>query len=213
MAGSGSRRENDQRPQRLLRLARLHGWASAAAVTLVATALVITEITDAGIRHWWAAHALTTDTVAGLLVLLITLLVANQVVILRQARDRSRAVAAQAAILLGQAGRSSRAVSAALDGSGDRDAASNELRTYMIMLLVGAPVLIDARASRMFLEQAQHFAAELARSLGVTKAAAPSAHPAARLDDALRRLRSASAPLLQRLSPDERTAATGDPSQ
>jgi hypothetical protein len=46
-------------------------------------------------------------------------------------------------------------VSQALAGSGDRDTASDEFRTYMIMLLVGAPVLIEATVSRNFLEQAQ----------------------------------------------------------
>ena len=53
---------------------------------------------------------LTTDTVAGLLVLLITVLVADQVIRLRQIKDRVRAVAAQAAILVNQAIRSAQAV-------------------------------------------------------------------------------------------------------
>ena len=74
---------------------------------------------------------------------------------LRQIKDRARAVAAQAAILVNQAIRSTQAVSQALAGSGDRDAAGEEFRTYMMMLLVGAPVLIDAAVSQNFLEQAQ----------------------------------------------------------
>jgi len=64
----------------------------------VTGALVMPEVTDVGLRRWWAFHALTTDTVAGLLVLLITVLVADQVVRLRQISGRARAVAAQAAI-------------------------------------------------------------------------------------------------------------------
>jgi hypothetical protein len=209
-------------------LTRWQSWVSAAAVTLLAVLLVIGDIDDAGLRHWWAAHALTTDTVAGLLVLMITLLVADQVVRIRQARDRSRAVGAQAAILMAQASRSSRAVAASLNGSGDHDAAFEELRTYMIMLLVGAPVLIDARLSRNFLEQAQRLAAEMARSLSASaKASAaaahpdshpdthpdshPDTHPAARLDEAMRRLRAASAPLLQPLTSEQEAAVSGDP--
>ena len=196
-------------------LTRWQSWVSAAAVTLLAVLLVIGDIDDAGFRHWWAAHPLTTDTVAGLLVLMITLLVADQVVRMRQARDRSRAVGAQAAILLAQASRSSHAVTASLNGSGDRDAASEELRTYMIMLLVGAPVLIDARLARNFLEQAQHLAAEMARVLSASAkadgtAAHPDAHPGARLDEAMRRLRAASAPLLQPLTLEQQAAASGD---
>jgi hypothetical protein len=207
----GTSRTGSASDDRPAPVTRWQDWVYAGAVTLVAAALVIADLADAGLRHWWAAHPLTTNIVAGLLVLLITLLVADQVVRMRQVRDRSRAVAAQAAILMSQAARSSRAVSAALNGSGERDAASDELRTYMIMLLVGAPVLIDARVSRNFLEAAQHLAGEMARSLGIVTGAsgAPPRH-GARLDEAVRRLRTASAPLLQQLSPDQLSAASGD---
>jgi hypothetical protein len=204
----GTSRAGDDRP---VPLTRWQDWVSAGVVTLVGAALVITDLTDTGFRDWWTGHALTTDVVAGLLVLLITLLVADQVVRMRQTRDRSQAVAAQAAIMMTQARRSSRAVKAILDGSGDRDAATDELRTYMIMLMVGAPVLIDARLPRKFLEQAQHLAAEMARSLST--AAAPAGAPGRRragLDDAIHRLRAASAPLLQQLSADQLAAVSGD---
>jgi hypothetical protein len=197
-------------------LTRWQDWVAAAIVTLVAACLVAADLSDTGFRRWWSARPLTTDTVAGLLVLLITFLVADQVVRMRQIRDRSRAVAAQAAILVAQAARTARAVSSALDGSGDSSAASDELRTYMIMLLVGAPVLIDARQPRNFLEEAQHLAAEMARLLsargkdtGRDKGA--STRPRDRLDEAVRRLRAASAPLLQQLSTEE-LAAAGDES-
>ncbi len=187
------------------------GWLEAIAVTLVAAGLVAADIADAGLRHWWSSHALTTDTLSGLLVVLITVLVVNQVVRRRQLRAQSLAIAAQAGIMVNQAARSVRAVAGALDGSGDRDSAAGEVRTYMMMLLVGAPVLIDARISRNFLEQAQHLGGELAHTL-MTMAKTPSAsdQPRARLDDAVQRLRTASAPLLQRLTPDERSAATGE---
>jgi hypothetical protein len=185
------------------------GWLAAVVVTLAAAGLVAADDDDPALRHWWAGHALTTDTVSGLLVLLITVLVVNQVVRRRQFRDRSQAIAAQAAIVLSQAVRSVRAVSGAVDGSRDRDAASDELRTYMMMLLVAAPVLIDARTSRSFLEQAQHLGAEMARSLlAMTKTQKAPADSGKRLDHAVQQLRAASAPLMQALSPEARSAVT-----
>ncbi len=192
-------------------LTRWRSGFGSVVVVLVMLGLVIGDLTDGGLRRWWAGHALTTDTVAGLLVVLVTVLVVDQVVSMRQVRDRSRAIAAQAAIMTDQAARSSRAVSAALDGSGDRGAASDEVRTYMIMLLVGAPVLIDARISRDFLEEAQHLGGEMTRTL--TTMGQPPGHPAAssaRLDQAVARLRAASAPLLRLLNPEELVAASGD---
>jgi hypothetical protein len=195
-------------------LSRWQGGSAAVVITLVTAALVIGDLADGAMRRWWAAHALTTDTVAGLLVLLITVLVVDQVVSARQFNDRSRAVGAQAAIIMGQAMRASRVVSDAVAqglGPGDRDAASDEFRTYMIMLLVGAPVLIDAKVSRDFLEQAQALGGEMARVLGMT-AQAPhhKAFPDARLEDALQRLRTASTPLLQALDPETRSVVRGD---
>jgi hypothetical protein len=185
------------------------GWLAAIAVTLVAAGLVAADIADAGLRRWWASHALTTDTVSGLLVLLITVLVVNQVVRRRQLRARSQAIAAQAAIMVTQASRSVRAVSGALDGSGDRDGAADEVRTYLMMLLIGAPVLIDDRTSRSFLEQAQHLGAEMARSLVMmTKNQNAKEESGKRLDDAVSGLRTASAPLLQSLSPEARSAVS-----
>jgi hypothetical protein len=136
---------------------RWQGLTASVVVVLVMAGLVIGDLADGGLRRWWAGHALTTNTVAGLLVLLITVLVVDQVVRRRQLRDRSRAIAAQAAIMLGQASRSSRAVSAALAGSGD-----------------------------------------------------PGSTSSARLDDAVTRLRAASAPLLRLLNPEELVAVGED---
>ena len=189
-------------------LTRWQNGYGAILVTLAGCVLVILDLTDGGFRRWWVAHPLTTDTVAGVLVLLLTVLVVNQVVRRRQLSDRSRAIAAQAAIMLGQASRSSRAVSAALDGSGDRGAATDEVRTYMVMLLVGAPVLIDATMSREFLEQAQHLGAEMLRAL-TAKAPGPADPARARLDDATKRLQAAAAPLLALLNREELVAARG----
>lgn len=192
-------------------LTRWQDWTGAAVVTLMAAGLVAADLADTGFRRWWAARPLTTSTLTGLLVLLITLLVADQVVRMRQIRDRSRAVAAQAAFLVAQAARAARAVSSALDGSGERSAAADELRTYMIMLMVGAPVLIDARLPRNFLEEAQYLAGEMASLLSArARDKGATARPRARLDEAVRRLRTASAPLLHQLSAEE-LAAAGDP--
>jgi hypothetical protein len=196
-------------------LSRSQGWFAAVIVTLLAGALVALEITDGGMRRWWSGHSLTTDTVSGLLVLLITLLVVDQVVRLRQLNGRARAVAAQAAIILTQAVRASRSVSqAAADGAdeSDRDAASDELRTYMMMLLVGPPVLIDERVSRSFLEQAQAVGGLMAHSLGVTARSSGPVSADARLGDAVQRLQAASAPLPAVLDPETQAAVLGDES-
>jgi hypothetical protein len=168
------------------------------------------DVADSGIRRWWATHAFTTDAIAGLVVLLITVLVADQVLRLRQIKNRSVATAAQAAILMAQAGRSSRAVSAVLDGSGDRDAASDEVRTFITIVLNAAPLLIDAEVSRRVLEKSQRLIAELVRALQ-TVGQDPSAAAAARgrVDAAVDGLRSASDPLLQLLNAQERAAAAG----
>ncbi len=194
-------------------LSRWQGWLAALVVTLVTGTLVILDVTDVGLRRWWAFHALTTDTVAGLLVLLITVLVVDQLVRLSQINSRARAVAAQAAIMVNQAIRSEQAVSQVLAGSGDRDAAGDEFRTYMMMLMVGAPLLIDAMLSRSFLEQAQSLGGEMARVLAATaRTPGQASYPAARLDDAVQRLKTASTPLLQVLDPEMRRVILGDQS-
>jgi hypothetical protein len=191
-------------------LSRWVGGLAALVVTLVACAMVILDLTDGGLRRWNDVHALTTDTVAGLLVLLITVLVADQVIRLSQINARARAVAAQAAIVVNQAIRSAQAVSGALAGSGDRDVAGDEFRTYMMMLLVAAPVLIDAKVSRNFLEQAQALGGEMARALAATaKKHGQASYPTARLDDAVQRLKTASTPLLQVLDPETRLLISG----
>lgn len=192
-------------------LSRWQGGLAALVVTLVTGALVILEVTDSGLRRWWAFHTLTTDTVAGLLVLLITVLVVDQVVRLRQINSRARAVAAQAAIMVNQAIRSSQAVSQALAGSGERDAAGDEVRTYMMMLLVSAPVLIDAATARTFLEESQLLGGELARALAAQARGGDAvSRSSARVGHAVTRVRTASKPLLATLSLAELTAASAD---
>ncbi len=184
---------------------RLIGWTAAVLAMLITLTFVIGELTDAGQRRWWAARPLTTDTVAGLLVLLVTVLVVNQLLNRRQAGQRGQAVAAQAAIMVAQAARSAKAVSSVIDGSGDRGAASDGFRTYMMMLLVGAPVLIDDPVARRFLEQAQYLGGVMAGTLAaIDRSTDGAAMPGDRLDDALQQLQSAAAPLLQLLNPETR---------
>ena len=109
------------------------------AVTVLTLVLVVLDLTDNPFRSWLAARAFTTATAAGILVLGITVLIVDQVVQMRQLRDRSRATAAQAAIVLVQASRATQAASDALNGSGDRTTASDEVRTYMTMTMLLMP--------------------------------------------------------------------------
>jgi hypothetical protein len=80
-----------------------------------------------------------------------------------------------------------------------------------MMLLAVAPVLIDARTSRNFLERAQDLDGAMAQALSVL-ATAPGQEkfPAAQLDDTLQALKSASTLLLQNLTPELRSAVRGD---
>jgi len=189
---------------------RLIGWLAAILAMLVTLALVASELTDARQRRWWAARPLTTDTVAGLLVLLVTVLVVNQLLNRRETGQRGHAVAAQAAIVVAQAARSAKAVSSVIDGSGDRDAASDGFRTYMMMLLISAPVLIDDPVARRFLEQAQYLGGVMAHTLAlIDRSTGGAATPGGRLDDAMQQLQSSAAPLLQLLSPGVRDSIQG----
>ena len=190
-------------------LRRWPGATAAGLITLVTLGLVAIDLADAGARRWWANRAFATDVVAGILVVLVTVLVVDQVVRVRQLRDRARATAAQAAILMVQAARAKQNVSAAMKGSGGQDAALDEVRTYMTILSISTPVLIDARVSRVFLEQAQALGAELARGLasGVKASGEAATAPDSRLEDSFQRLHSASAPLLEMLTAEQRGAA------
>jgi hypothetical protein len=75
----------------------------------------------------------------------------------------------------------------------------------MMMLLISAPVFIGDAVSRRFLERAQDLGGEMARTLELMKRPTDGAPvPSDRLDDGLRQLQSAAAPLLQPLSPEVR---------
>lgn len=180
-------------------------------VTATALSMILLELADGDVRHFWATHTFTADTVGGLLVLALTVLVVNQVLQRRQFSERSRAVAANAGIMVAQARRSVEAVTSARDAGGDTNAASDEVRTYMMTLLVGAPVLMEDPVARHFLEVAQTLAAELARVLAPAQVSTLIGEgPAGGLDEAVDNLRVAARPLLTVLSPAEQAVVTDD---
>ena len=118
---------------------------------------------------------------------------------------------ASAAIMVAQGIRSGNAVSQALSGSGDKDSANDEFRTYMMMLLVGAPLLIDEPTSRAFLEQAQFLGAEMTRAIGAaTRDNGKNSFKPDRVDRAVRQLRDASMPLVQVLDPQTQAVIRGE---
>lgn len=186
-------------------------WTGAVTVTVVALVLATLDILDDSVHRWWAEHAFTTSLVGGLLVLLVTVLIADRVVHARQLRDRSRAIAAQAAIVTTQAVRAVQTAGAMLDGTGDPEAAGDDLRSYGMMILIAAPMLIDATVSRTFLEEAQRLAGELARAVHAGRRGTAGEAERARLDAAVERMRQASRPLVDILNAAQRQAVTEDP--
>lgn len=186
-------------------------WGGAFTITVIALALAALDILDGSVHRWWAEHAFTTSLVGGILVLLVTVLVADRVIHARQLRDRSTAIAAQAAIVMTQAARTAQSAGAMLDGTGDAEAAGDDLRSYGTMLLIAAPMLIDATMSRTFLEEAQRLAGEVARDLHAHRRGTAGEQERARLNDAVQRMREASRPLLAILSAAQRQAVSDDP--
>jgi hypothetical protein len=180
-------------------------WSGALIVTAITVVLVVLDLSDASFNRYWLRHAFTASVLSGVLVLLVTVLIVDRVNRGRQIRGQSRAVAAQAAIIVGPAGRTLDALKQAPHSKEDKDAAADELRTYTQMLLTSAPVLIDAPLPRAFLETAQRFAAELFAAVRVGRPDDATEH---RLDDSLKDLRAAGAPLLDALSAQQRAAVT-----
>ena len=176
------------------------------AVALLSSALIVLDLSDGAFRRWWSARAFTTDAIAGILVVLITVLIVNQALGIRQERERFRATAAQASMVLSQAIRATRAVLACAT-SGDRTAASDELRTYMIMLMIAAPILIESKTPRAFLEDAQTLAGMLVQVQHSESQSSLTVPSDAQLEEALRQLKITAAPLLAPLTAEERTAA------
>ena len=189
--------------------ATIRGWSGAVAVMVVTATLVILDIGDGSVHRYWSRHSFTSSVLSGLLVLLLTVLIVDRVALMRQLKGQSRAIAAQAAVIVGQAARTADAIGSMSSSAGDRDEASDELRTYTQMLLTSAPVLIDAELSRTFLESAQRLAGQLFRALRDGKDETAEQRKK-RLDSEVESLRRAAAPLLEPLSRDQRAAASSD---
>jgi hypothetical protein len=185
-------------------------WSWALIVMVITAVLVILDLSDREVHRYWSEHSFSSSVLSGLLVLLLTVLVVDRVNRRRQLRNQSRAIGAQAAIIVAQASRTVDAITSASSDE-DRDAAGDELRTYTQMLLVSAPVLIGADGPRRFLETAQRLAGQLYRDLRDT-----ADKPVSRtvLDAGVKQLRTDAAPLLQALNRQQRAAVSsdGDPS-
>lgn len=185
----------------------VRAWSGALAVLVIAVALVVLDTTVRLVHVYWSRHSFTSSVVSGLLVLMLTVLIVDRVVHIREIGNQSRAMGAQAAFIVTQAGRTADAINRASSSPDDLDAASGELRTYMLMLLTSAPVLIDAKVSRAFLETADRFGMQLARALRATGSDQGHARKSG-LDDGAKQLREAAGPLLNALNPDERAAVS-----
>jgi hypothetical protein len=175
----------------------------------VVLALIALDLFDDGFNRWFDHHSFTTDAVSTLLGLAVTVLVIDRVAARRTLRQHSQVMAAQAAMVAGQALRANRALQAALDGTGERDAAGDELRTFMTMMMNAAPTLMDGPQTRQFLEESQKLAGEMAHALTVTRNAERTDELDARLTAAADRVRTAVQPLLQTLDLDQQSAVWG----
>ena len=175
----------------------------------VVLALIALDLVDHSFNRWFDDHAFATDAISTLLGLAVTALVIDRVTARRRLRDRSQVMAAQAAMVAAQALRANQALTQALAGDGERDAAGDELRTFMAMMLVAGPVLMDASQTRLFLERSQHLAAEMASALSLTRSGDRPAGLDERLRTAADGVREAVQPLLEMLNLDQRSAVWG----
>ena len=182
-------------------------WSWALIVMVITAVLVVLDISDRTVHRFWSQHLFSSSVLSGLLVLLLTVLVVDRVNRRRQLRNQSRAIGAQAAIIVAQANRAVDAVTKPSPSADDREAAGEELRTYTQMLLVSAPVLIDAAVPRTFLESAQRVAGQLYTALRDDGKQPP---PKTALEAGVKQLRADAAPLLQALNREQRAAVTSD---
>jgi hypothetical protein len=189
-------------------LSQYRPWSGAVTVTVITAVLVALDIGDGPVHRYWSRHSFTASVLSGVLVLLLTLLIVDRVTRMRDIKNRSRAIGAQAAIIVGQARRVADAIARPALSDEDRDEASDELRTYTQMLFTSAPLLIDAPVPRAFLESAQRLAGQLYRALRAKDET--TEHTKRQLDQAVGKLRDEAAPLLQALSSQQRTAVSSD---
>ena len=190
-------------------LERYRGWSGALIVMVITAVLVVLDLSDGSVHRYWSRHSFTSSVLSGLLVLLLTVLIVDRVTRIRQLSNKSRAIGAQAAVIVAQAVRAAGAIASASPSEEDRDEASGELRTYAQMLLTSAPVLIDAKRSRTFLETAQSVAAQLYRAFRDSGKEGGAKYQK-QLDTAIEQLREAAAPLLEPLNREQRAAVSSD---
>jgi hypothetical protein len=179
-------------------------------VTPSLAALIVLDVVDDPVRRWFDDHDFTTSALVSVLVLLITTLVVDRVVRHRQLRERAQVIAAQAAIVVRQARQATDLVGAAIRDGSQRDPASDELRTLMTMLLLSAPILIDASPSRAFLESAQRLAALLSSALRVSAGGGVPSGLDGRLERSRAAVDAAARPLVAVLDLDQLAAVDGD---
>ena len=89
---------------------RYMAWSGALTVMAITAVLVVLDISDASVHRYWSRHSFTSSVLAGLLVLLLTVLIVDRVTRSRQLSNQSRAIAAQAALIVAQAKRAAEAV-------------------------------------------------------------------------------------------------------
>jgi hypothetical protein len=190
-------------------LKRALAWSGALIVMAVTAALVVLDVDDGSVHRYWSRHSFTSSVLSGVLVLLLTVLIVDRVISVRQQRNQSRAIAAQAMVIVAQAKRTVDAISTASATPDDRDEASDELHTYTQMLLTSAPVLIEAELPRTFLESAQRLAAQLYRALQGAGGGWVG-DTTTRLNGAVAQLQATAAPLFQALNLEQRMAVVAD---
>jgi hypothetical protein len=184
-------------------------WSGAITVLAITTALVVLDLSVGSVHRYWSQHSFTSSVLSGLLVLLLTVLIVDRAIRIRQFRNQSRAIGAQAAVVLAQAVRARDAIDHASSSKDDREQATGELRTYTLMLLISTPVLIDAKVPRTFLETAQRLAVQLTRALRASGDEQVQ-QAKARVADGIGQLRDSAAPLLQTLNPEQRQAISSE---
>lgn len=190
-------------------LKRALAWSGALIVMAVTAALVVLDVDDGSVHRYWSRHSFTSSVLSGVLVLLLTVLIVDRVIGVRQQRNQSRAIAAQAMVIVAQAKRTADAISAASATPDNRDEASDELRTYTQMLLTSAPILIEAELPRTFLESAQRLAVQLYRALQGASGGSVS-DTTTRLNGAVAHLQATAAPLFQALNREQRMVVVAD---
>lgn len=172
-------------------------------------AVLVTDVTIAGVDAWWNRHSLVGSVTGSVLVLAVTVLVVDEVTARRQVRERGRVAAVQALIVYGQAVRTEKVLMTPPHERESQDAVG-EVRALAAMVLTAAPALFDDPTAREFMDQVERFSSMLIR-IGLGQ----SGHgltdtDRAKLSEAKDTLSTAVQPLLARLDRREITAVEGD---